>query len=330
MSDLAQQIWRILRNALLVPFDANSEFFWPHLLGALLLALAVHVWFGRRPIGPFLRETFAARIWWHRSARADYGFYLVNGVLYLLLVGPWLLTVAGIAIPVRDGLVALFGPGPVFPGVGGIWLVAVIYTVMHFLGRDFGRWFGHWIQHRVPLLWEFHKAHHSAEVLVPLTNARAHPVDLIVMAICGNACVGLVAGIGIYLFSNRIGFWHVAGVNAILFAFDLLGSNLRHAPVWLSYGPVLEKWLISPAQHQIHHSVEPRHWHKNMGFVLAVWDRLFGTLYVPKGHEPITYGLGDGSERDYHGIWALYWQPVKRAWGRLFGAAPVATTRVDA
>lgn len=316
--------WRILRDALSVPLNGTSEFFWPHLLGALLLAALAYAWRGGRSPRDFLARTFSPRIWWHRSARADYGFYLVNAVLYILLVGPWLLTVAGIALPVRDGLGALFGPGPVFFGLG--WGLALAYTLVHFLARDFGRWFGHWLQHRVPLLWEFHKTHHSAEVLVPLTNARAHPVDLIVMAICGNACVGLVAGVAIYLFSTRIDIWHVYGVNAVIFGFDLLGSNLRHAPAWLSYGPVVEKWLISPAQHQLHHSTDPKHWHKNMGFVLAVWDRLFGTLYVPKGHEPVTYGLGDGSEAEYHGVWRLYWVPVKRAWAKLAGTTAATTT----
>jgi len=314
---------RILLDALGAPLNTASEYYWPHLFGALVLGIAAYAWAGGRSPREFLRRTFAARIWWHASARADYGFYLVNAVLYLLLVGPWLLTVAGVAFPVRDGLKALFGPGPWFLELG--WGLALAYTLVHFLARDFGRWFGHWLQHRVPLLWEFHKTHHSAEVLVPLTNARAHPVDLIVMAVCGNACVGLVAGAALYLFGARLDIWHVYGINAIIFAFDLLGSNLRHAPVWLSYGPVLEKWLISPAQHQLHHSVDPKHWHKNMGFVLAVWDRLFGTLYVPKGHEAVTYGLGDGSEPEYHGVARLYWVPVRRTWARLIGAAASAT-----
>jgi len=324
--DVLDRAWSIFVATLRAPLNPDSEYFWPHLLSALLIAVVAFVWVGGRRPREFLRQTFSSAIWWHRSARADYAFYVVNAVLYILLVGPWLLTVAGIAFPVRNGLNALFGKGPVIAEIS-IWAIA-LYTFLHFLARDFGRWLGHWVQHRVPVLWEFHKVHHSAEVLVPLTNARAHPVDLIIMAVVGNAFVGVVAGVFIYLFPRGFDIWHVLGVNVILFAFDVLGSNLRHAPVWLSYGPVLERWLISPAQHQLHHSTDPKHWHKNMGFVLAVWDRLFGTLYVPKGREHITYGLGDGSENAYHSVWRLYWMPFRQLWQRFAGTA--APSQADA
>jgi sterol desaturase/sphingolipid hydroxylase (fatty acid hydroxylase superfamily) len=315
-------LWDLLRAPLL----PATEFYWPHLLGALVIAVLAYAWAGGRSPREFLRETFAGRVWWHRSARVDYVFYLVNGVLYLMLVGPWLLTLAGIALPVRSALTAMFGRGPVFFDI--TWWAVALFTLAYFIAKDFGRWLGHWLQHRIPLLWEFHKVHHSAEVLVPLTNARAHPLDLIIMAVVSNIFVGVVVGVAIYLYPGRFNIWHVAQINIVIFAFDVLGSNLRHAPVWLSYGPRLERWLISPAQHQLHHSTDPKHWHKNMGFVLAVWDRLFGTLYVPKGREQVTYGLGDGSEAEYQSVWRLYWLPVKRAWARLVG--PLIKRRVDA
>ena len=322
LEQLPIRFWSTLQNVLLMPLNQQSEYYWPFLLSALVAAALAYAWSGGRSLRGFLALAFSAKDWWHRSARADYAYYLVNAVLYLLLVGPWLLSVAAVAYAIRDGLAALFGPGPVFAGYG---LAAVLlYTFAHFVARDFGRWFGHWAQHRVPLLWEFHKTHHSAEALVPVTNARAHPVDLVIMALCGNFCVGVVAGIAIHLCSGRIDIVSVFGTNVLLVAFDFLGSNLRHSPVWLSYGPRLERWLISPAQHQLHHSIDPRHWHRNMGFVLAVWDRLFGTLYVPQGREAVVYGLGDGSEAAYHSVWGLYWVPVRRAWQRLTGVAVAA------
>jgi sterol desaturase/sphingolipid hydroxylase (fatty acid hydroxylase superfamily) len=325
VTELGERALGFLWGALRAPLNPDTEYYWPYLLSALVIAAIAYAWAGGRSPTGFLRETFAASVWWHRSARVDYAFYLVNTVVYLMLVGPWLLTIAGVAIPLRDGLIVLFGPPPVFSSFG--WGAVLVFTVAYFVARDFGRWLGHWLQHRVPVLWEFHKVHHSAEVLVPLTNARAHPVDLLIMAVVGNFFVGVVAGVAIYLFW-RINIWTVLGVNVFLFLFDILGSNLRHAPVWLSYGPRLEKWLISPAQHQLHHSTDPRHWHKNMGFVLAVWDRLFGTLYVPQCHERVSYGLGDGSEAEYQSVWRLYWLPVKRAWALMAGAP--ARPRVDA
>ncbi|MEM9145890.1 MAG: sterol desaturase family protein, partial [Pseudomonadota bacterium] len=67
--------------------------------------------------------------------------------------------------------------------------------------------------------------------------------------------------------------------------------------VWLSYGPVLEHVFISPAQHQIHHSRAVRHHNKNYGEIFAFWDWMFGTLYVPKRHEVLEFGLADAAGR---------------------------------
>ena len=53
-----------------------------------------------------------------------------------------------------------------------------------FLAADFGFFFGHYLGHKVPLLWEFHKVHHSAEVLSPLTNYRFHPLDRVLLGLC--------------------------------------------------------------------------------------------------------------------------------------------------
>jgi len=80
--------------------------------------------------------------------------------------------------------------------------------------------------------------------------------------------------------------------------------------VWLSYGLSWGRWLISPAHHQLHHSCEERHFGRNRGFALALWDRLYGTLYVP-GTRPETFrlGLGDGSDARYHHVGRMYFLP---------------------
>src|SRR5690606_34693681 len=91
------------------------------------------------------------------------------------------------------------------------------------------------------------------------------------------------------------------GSNVIFALFHLLGSNLRHSHIWWSFGPTLSRILISPAQHQIHHSKAPQHWNRNYGEVFALWDWLFGTLYVPgPQREPLEFGIAgtEGQEHD--------------------------------
>ena len=70
-------------------------------------------------------------------------------------------------------------------------------------------------------------------------------------------------------------------------------ANLRHSHVWLSFGPVWEHIFISPAQHQVHHSIDKQHYNKNYGEVLAIWDWMFGTLYVPQTRAKIAFDLCD-------------------------------------
>lgn len=106
--------------------------------------------------------------------------------------------------------------------------------------------------------------------------------------------------------ANRVSAGPVAvcmlpGPHVVIWALNLIG-NLRHAPVWLSYGPRLGRWLLSPAHEQLHHNCGARDFGCNRGFELATGDRLYGTHYVP-AMQPETFrmGLGDGAEAQFSG-----------------------------
>ena len=58
-----------------------------------------------------------------------------------------------------------------------------------------------------------------------------------------------------------------------------MGSNLRHSHVGIQYWKWVEYIFISPAQHQLHHSIAKEHHDKNFGAALAIWDWLFGSLH---------------------------------------------------
>lgn len=73
----------------------------------------------------------------------------------------------------------------------------------------------------------------------------------------------------------------IAGINAFLVLATLAMANFHHSHIWVSFGPWLEHLIISPAQHQIHHSTRPEHFNKNYGQTLALWDWVFGTLTDP-------------------------------------------------
>jgi sterol desaturase/sphingolipid hydroxylase (fatty acid hydroxylase superfamily) len=74
----------------------------------------------------------------------------------------------------------------------------------------------------------------------------------------------------------------LVGVNAHVVAANLTGANFHHAHIWISFGPMLERLFISPSQHHINHSRKPAHFNRNYGRILAIWDWMFGTLYITR------------------------------------------------
>jgi sterol desaturase/sphingolipid hydroxylase (fatty acid hydroxylase superfamily) len=73
---------------------------------------------------------------------------------------------------------------------------------------------------------------------------------------------------------------------------------------------VIEHVLNSPAQHQIHHSDAPKHFNKNFGINLSLWDWMFGTLYVTTPQpEALRFGTGDADHQRYLTVYSLIVTP---------------------
>jgi sterol desaturase/sphingolipid hydroxylase (fatty acid hydroxylase superfamily) len=134
----------------------------------------------------------------------------------------------------------------------------------------------------------------------------------------------LTTGVATWAFNQAaaspVSFYSFLGLHVLVFAFNLVGI-LRHSQVWLHYGPAWGKWLISPAHHQLHHSCEAEHIGVNRGFELAIWDRLYGTLYVPGRKPPFRMGLGDGTDAQWHNVRAMYVLPFRNARARVASGA---------
>ena len=172
------------------------------------------------------------------------------------------------------------------------WLMALA-TVIIILTNDFCTYWVHRIHHEAKVLWPFHSVHHSAEVMTPLTVYRKHPIYDLLNQAFKSCIVGAVQGVMLFAVVGEISVLTIGTANLGYVIFNFLGANLRHSHIWLSYGPLLEHVLISPAQHQIHHSVDHKHYNKNYGEVFAIWDLMFGTLYVPQSLETLQFGLSD-------------------------------------
>jgi sterol desaturase/sphingolipid hydroxylase (fatty acid hydroxylase superfamily) len=258
----------------------------------------------------FLRFWLPRSVYRHPSTLLDLKFYVFNGVFVELafvtvLIGSFF----GFAGTFEAALGSLWpGPAPRFaatPAAQAVYVIAII------LAADLGFFVGHYLGHKVPLLWEFHKVHHSAPVLNPLTNYRFHPVDRILLGVFIGLSTALVKGGFAVAFPG--GITEMTAINVgVLLLFNLT-ANLRHSHVWLSYGWRLSHVLSSPAQHQIHHGSEARHIDKNFGLMLSLWDWIAGTLYVPRKREQIALGLSDREHEEYDSLWRLYSLPFVKA-----------------
>ena len=316
-----------LTKAVTAFIQRDSFLYWPFLLSTL--GIGMLAWrFGYADKGAgglsiwreFRLRFLGKALWWHPSARVDYRFYFVNAVLFPMLLGSLLFgeyamaklldSATGMPLGAAGGITATLTSGNI--------AIKALYTLLFFIAYDFGRFLAHSVLHDVPVLWEFHKVHHSAEVLTPMTSFRAHPIDLAVMAWGSGLTTGIMAWLFHRFIDSSAGVYTFLGLHMIFWIGNLIG-NLRHWQVWLSYGDTLNRWLISPAHHQLHHSAEPQHHGCNRGFEIAVWDRLYGTLCVPTT-QPQTFkmGLGDGTDGQWNTVGRLYFWPFKLAWQRLF------------
>ena len=256
-----------------------------------LLAFALIAWIvyrARRVQGGFLAFLFPAEVWRHKSVSID---------LWMIVIGQAMAALGLIArfaaVPAVAAWVAAAGPGPLAPDIAlsPVWL-----GVVFFVCADFAVYWIHRIFHSVRVIWPLHAVHHSAAVLTPLTAFRLHPLAQLVNTAMNTVIQGALLGLLVGTLSPHMQFWEIAGANAVVLIVNTLLTNFHHSHIWISFGPVLERIVISPAQHQIHHSIHPRHFNRNYGQTLALWDWMFGTLYLIREREEVTFGLEGPAE----------------------------------
>lgn len=284
--------------------DPNQRIYWLYLLIAFFIATSL-AFLKKTPI----KQAFGLKVLWHSSARQDYIIFFINKLLKNLGIIPIIFVMAPVAIAFLKWLENSFG-SVAFLDLPH-WLVVTIFTIVLFISDDFTRFLLHYTLHKVPFLWEFHKVHHSATVLTPITIYRSHPIESLLYGMRSALTQGVAVGFCYYFLGPTLSMVDILGANVFVFIFNIMGSNLRHTNVWLSWGKTLEHWFISPAQHQIHHSDKRIHIDCNFGSALAIWDRLFNCLILSHSvKEPtsINFGLGK-SFLAHNSLIKIYFMP---------------------
>ena len=321
LKDLFAYLALAIKNSLGVLFDPGHFLsLGPLLVAFFIAAIVFELRLRQRGSGRntsprrLWSRLFPKRIFLHPSAKTDYAIFVINeGVLFILTVS-MVLTPAVVA---HAALVAVGGHVPAADVTDTGLLSKLGATVFLVLVWDFSATYAHYLKHKVPILWEFHKVHHCAEVLTPVTALRRHPIDKLFSGLTTTVSLGFGVCLWVLLTGQPVETITVFGGLAGVYLWRLLGYNLRHSHVCISYGKLWERIFISPAQHQVHHSIDPKHHHRNFGHIFSFWDAMFGSLYMPEANERMTFGVGPYEMPKNPSLLQLYFRPFAEALHRI-------------
>ncbi len=288
--------------------DAGSLY--TPLVLSVTLAICLAIWLRRRPGLGFFAWLFPRRIYRSQGFLLDVQVYVVSVILlmYFSVGAP---AVAALAM---KGIGRLFVLPPPPQGAWPFLAALVTFLIADAFNYAWHRW-----HHDSRILWPIHALHHAAEDLNPLTAARHHPVYMLAGGALFAVMLGFLQALALIFVTGSLDTMTALGTNIFYAVFNLAAANLRHSHVWLRYPAWLEHVLISPALHQVHHSIDPRHRDRNFGEVLAVWDWMCGTLYIPAPEETsVEFGLSDAEgqrvPQPYGSFLAAMVRPVAEAW----------------
>ena len=179
--------------------------------------------------------------------------------------------------------------------LGPFWLQIILVMLLYSLMK----YWIHRVQHTVGILWELHSYHHSVTDLRASNTFVSHPLDFALRNVLPPIILGIVG------FSPA----------AILYGVGILGvtGTMSHCGAGLHAG-WLNHIFVTPELHRWHHAAETPKGHKhavNYGVGFILWDRIFGTYYLPKEDgvplQPDRLGHPDGipDERNYFRLFFL-------------------------
>lgn len=178
---------------------------------------------------------------------------------------------------------------------------SVALYVLAFIGHDFAGYWSHRFNHKINIMWNRHIIHHSSEEF-NLSCALRQTVSnffgvyfflYIPMAIIGipEIIVAIVAPL--HLFAQ---FWYHTRL------IDKMG--------------ILEKVLVTPSHHRVHHAINDIYIDKNFSEIFIVWDKWFGTFQPELDDVPPVYGIKKQANTwnplliNFMHVWML----IKDAW----------------
>ncbi len=143
----------------------------------------------------------------------------------------------------------------------------------------------HRLNHAVPVLWRFHRLHHSDAQMDVTTASRFHLGEIVGSSL---ARVPVLALIGCNV-------TELAVYETLLFA----GVQFHHANVALpeALDRIVRAVIVTPHLHKVHHSVELAEQNANFSSLFTWWDRAARTFRISAAPDTITFGVLDPPPR---------------------------------
>lgn len=165
-----------------------------------------------------------------------------------------------------------------------------MYWLFLFLAQDLAYYVLHYTDHYSRFFWASHSTHHSSEKFnftVAIRSSVFQPfyrfIFYIPLTLVGFEALDIVF---MYAVCQVYGFWvHT----------ELVGK----------LHPIFEYIFVTPSHHRVHHASNPVYLDKNMGMVLIIWDRLFGTFQEELQDIRVNYGL-TSNLHSYHPIKVVF------------------------
>jgi alkylglycerol monooxygenase len=152
------------------------------------------------------------------------------------------------------------------------WLTYVIA----FIVLDFAGYVVHALDHRINFFWNSHIIHHSSEefnLACALRQSISVFVRLFIILLLPAAVLGVPK--------------EVIAIVAPLHLFAQFWYHTRH----IGKMGWLEKIIVTPSHHRVHHAINPEYMDKNYGQIFIFWDKWFGTFQPELKDVPPVYGV---------------------------------------
>jgi sterol desaturase/sphingolipid hydroxylase (fatty acid hydroxylase superfamily) len=172
--------------------------------------------------------------------------------------------------------------------------------VVGFLLLDLSFYYWHIANHKIPWLWRFHNVHHIDPDLDVSTGFRFHFGEVLLSTFFRVFQVGLIG----MSFATFAVYETVFQANTLFHH-----SNLR-LPIRLER--LLNRFLVTPRMHGIHHSQVRGETNSNFGVVSCWWDKFHRTLGLNIPQSKIRIGIAAYASPEDNRLWRAFFMPFAR------------------